>query len=233
MIDTLPLLTPDECQDVVNRLHEARPHWTRRHPMAPFFTLGNPSYLDGGNPPSPAYLEACVGGNAFLAPLFADVYARLEETLARHFQARLARAPRTALPGFHIFLAHKAFTKPVASLHLDLQYEKISWPEDSFYSTEQPLSFTLALQLPASGGGLTWWPLDEKTVLGMPGAELKEAVRSTPAEFFPYRTGHLALHSGHLLHQISPSPKMEKGEARITLQGHGLWGRDGVLYLYW
>lgn len=233
MIESIALLSETDCQDVVRRLHEARPDWTRRHPMAPFFTLGNPSYLDGQTPPSTAYLEACQKGNEQLGPLFADLYDLLRQALTKHFQAEVTQAPRTALPGFHIFLAHKAFTKPVASLHLDLQYQKIHWPEADFYTTNNPLSFTLSLQLPASGGGLKWWPLSEKSVLNMPTARLKEAVHSTPAEFFPYQTGSLALHSGHLLHQIAPSPQMERGEARITLQGHGLWGKDGRLYWYW
>jgi hypothetical protein len=95
------------------------------------------------------------------------------------------------------------------------------------------LSFTLALSLPASGGGLSWWELDEAAVLNMSGEELKRRVQEQPPRFHPYQVGSLALHSGHTLHQVAPSKTMLKGESRITLQGHALLGTDGAYHYYW
>ena len=233
MIESITILSEHECEHVVQTLHTLRTSWVRRHPMAPFFTLGNPSYLDGASPPSASYLDACCAGNAMLGKSFTSLYQRLESVLRDHTQVTVKPAPLAALPGFHIFLAHKAFTRSVASLHLDLQYQKIHWPTPDFYDTTRPLSFTLTLSLPASGGGLTWWDLDETELLPLSKQALRERITHTAPQYFPYTVGMLALHSGHMLHQIAPSARMEKSESRITLQGHGLYASDGCFYYYW
>ena len=42
----------------------------------------------------------------------------------------------------------------------------------------------------------------------------------------------MALHAGHLLHQIAPGTALQPQDERITLQGHGVYV-DGAWRLYW
>ena len=76
------------------------------------------------------------------------------------------------------------------------------------------MSFTLAVALPQSGGGLN--------------------VRENRKQVthIPYHAGRLVLHRGDVLHQIAPTPQVRAGDERITLQGHGVLYR-GVWHFYW
>ena len=82
-------------------------------------------------------------------------------------------------PGFHIFghkpnqvsdpKCAKRFEKPLASLHVDIQYkEHISyWNTYNEVDLEDQLSFTLPIELPTHGGGLwlwDWLKLDQEQI---------------------------------------------------------------------
>ena len=47
----------------------------------------------------------------------------------------------------------------------------------------------------------------------------------------PYTIGKLMYHTGHVLHQIIPGYKLQDGDRRMTLQGHGI-KCDGIWRLY-
>ena len=47
----------------------------------------------------------------------------------------------------------------------------------------------------------------------------------------PYTVGKLFYHTGHVLHQIIPGYKLQEGDRRITLQGHGI-KCDGKWIIY-
>ncbi|WP_241014879.1 hypothetical protein [Burkholderia sp. Ac-20379] len=116
-----------------------------------------------------------------------------------------------ALPGFHIYLPHPAFGKPVANVHRDLQFRDV-------FPGREPgpgdlISFTLSLSTPP-GSGLNQWPDPD----GAP-------------EFFAYRDGMLIVHDGLVTHQAVLA--CDGNAARITLQGHGLRRADGAFVLYW
>jgi hypothetical protein len=49
---------------------------------------------------------------------------------------------------------------------------------------------------------------------------------------FPYTPGAIALHSGHLMHQIGEIDEVAPGDERVTLQGHALFHK-GEWKLYW
>lgn len=51
-------------------------------------------------------------------------------------------------------------------------------------------------------------------------------------EYVPYESGEMVIHSGHTLHQVAPSPRVDPDDERLTLQGHGVW-RDRRRLLYW
>ena len=57
-------------------------------------------------------------------------------------------------------------------------------------------------------------------------------IASRTVAYHPYRIGGLVLHSGHKVHQIAPANDGQRGDERITLQGHGI-RCGGVWNLYW
>ena len=84
-----------------------------------------------------------------------------------------------AYPGFHVF-GHKPgklsdpacgerFSKPLASLHVDIQYRDhmTIWEQFDQVDLEDTLSFTLPVELPRTGGGLfvwDWMAMDEQMI---------------------------------------------------------------------
>ena len=131
------------------------------------------------------------------------------------------------MPGFHIWVAPGIPQRRGASVHFDLQYERvISRPHYAWASGT--MSFTLPIRMPAAGSSLNVWPgvsypEDLPRVAG---------ARETEPEVVHYRVGSAIVHTGHILHQIGASPSVEPDDIRITLQGHGLVV-DGDLILYW
>jgi hypothetical protein len=169
--------------------------------------------------------------NALLRASFAELYSDLCAVLTAAL-GPVRFHPQLALPGFHLFAPRpghdllpgtQAFASAGGSVHVDLQhrahgsvwqgFERIDWA--------RPLSFTLALALPACGGGLRIWP----RTTGVTEAEAEQA------ELVSYRLGELVSFTQPLLHQIAPAALLQAGDQRITLQGHGLCC-DGTWLLY-
>ncbi|GAB7534156.1 hypothetical protein [Burkholderia sp. 3C] len=220
----LDLLDPAARKDWGRRVLQLREHWRPRHPVAPFFTLGLAAYLDHGPHGTGLYADDAArhAANALLDAQFRP----LLDTVAAALSARLgapavlaAADDRAALPGFHIYLPHPAFGKPVANVHRDLQFRDV-------FPAHEPtpgglISFTLSLSTPP-GSGLRHWPAEP--------AESDGNADGEPA-FFPYRDGMLVVHDGLVTHQAVLA--CDGGVARITLQGHGLQREDGRFVLYW
>ena len=115
----------------------------------------------------------------------------------------------------------------------DLQYELIDWTAIGTPETSSQMSLTLALALPESGGGLHVWNINRMEILRLPEDERRAHMQANRiATHQPYVIGSLALHSGHRLHQIAPTPAPRPGDQRLTLQAHGL-RVDGRWLLYW
>ncbi len=222
------------------RVLRLREHWRQRHPQAPFFTLGLAAYLDctanrdGAAPTDSRYADAAVrrASNALLDAHFRPLLDQVAAALAACLGAPAVLAPdpdAAALPGFHIYLPHPAFGKPVAQVHRDLQFRDV-------YPAAQPapgdlISFTLSLSTP-KGSGLNQWHAPAAGDEGNDGDDdgADQHVPRTP-EFFPYRDGMLIVHDGLVTHQAVLACDGEV--ARITLQGHGLRRGDGSFVLYW
>jgi hypothetical protein len=214
-------LSAPDCQAVLDQVHALQPYWCRRMEAAPFFTLGTAAYLDCVAPDNRYAAQAMVSNvvlTSGFGPLLAQLQARLEAILA----APVTYAAHLARPGFHIFLADRLFLIPIASVHFDLQYRLVTWPDTPAPDFAQPLSFTLPIALPAAGGGLNY-------ACG-PRAAPHSAAQLDRHQ--PYRVGHLYLHSGHLLHQIAPAADFAPDDQRVTLQGHAI-RVGGVWQLYW
>lgn len=232
MLQKLSILSEDECQKALKSIHSLRSFWSKRgeHLAAPFFTLGAASYLDASKD-SESYYELAQQYNVVLESYFKWLYRKLEKQLSEALGLPVKPAPGLALPGFHIFLASKIFEKPVASLHLDLQYQLVDW-KDKTIDPESPISFTLAIQLPSQGGGLWTWDVYKKDTEGLDSDAIYALLANKERQYLPYSPGQLVLHSGHMYHQIAPMKDSQAGDERITLQGHGIRSENEYL-IYW
>jgi hypothetical protein len=228
-VETAPFLSEPECEELCAQVHALEPHWVQRLPGLPMYTLGAAAYLDGAGSEQP-YLDAAAKYNPILEQHFAWLYRRLEAAFTERFKAPVAYPAGKALPGFHVFLAHPAFILAQPSIHADLQYRQTDWSWSR--SIARPFSFTVALALPADGGGLHVWDVSIRDLEGLSNDEKARMLRATGERFVPYRRGELLLQLGHQIHRISTPQSMAEGDQRVTFQGHGLLC-DGVWQIYW
>jgi hypothetical protein len=234
MITSLELLSREDCARIVGRVKELREHWISRGQSPSFFhTLGVASYLD-----EPADYRARAGAlNAVLRDHFSWVYDRLLDFLTHRLRRPAVMADGLGHPGFHIWEEPGIFLRPEASVHFDLQYERAFGRDVEGADYDRPLSFTVPLRLPQRGGGLNVWDVDYARFLRFrehTGARLKPADLPVLLDRIrhPYSVGAIAMHSGHLLHQIGEVDQVFPGDERITLQGHALLC-GGEWKLYW
>lgn len=226
---SVPLLSAKYSDDIVDGVLNLADLWQQRS-EADFYTLGAASYLDGAwdSEPYRAFAQRC---NSILADHFEDLYSLLASKLV-DLIGPVVFESELALPGFHVFApkpgqimcdASCVMASVGGSIHWDLQhlchssfwlrYDKVEW--------KYPLSFTLALQLPAAGGGLQFWPDCTNASLAT----------SSAAQSINYCVGNMVIFMLPLLHQIAPVKTLSPTDRRITLQGHGL-RCDGVWRLY-
>lgn len=229
----LPLLSEEECQHWKEKVLSFREQWTQRGD-APFYTLGLCSYIDMYTRPE-VYRAEAQANNDFLLQHFGGLLLLLQTALTQSLVAPVEFCEDLAWPGFHIFEMDETFEIEHARRHYDRQYVHHSWPEGADF--ERPLSFTLCLDLPASGAGLRLWSIHlEDTNQQKPLLTAEEFTclqELQPFQEESYSTGTLVHHSGHQLHQIGPfQGDAEKGEMRLTMQGHGIQV-NGTWWLYW
>lgn len=236
MITVLPVLTGEQNDDVRTAVHDLRDHWIPRGPEpASFFTLGTASYLDlAGDSQAGPYQERRIAARRLLWARFGWLYELVGEAMKKHLQAGVRYPDHLALPGFHIWLEGAIFTRPRASIHFDLQYQLHDWPPGT--DTDRLLSFTLPLRLPEAGGGLNMWDVTyQQCREAMERGWIESAAdlqRFYTRQYVRYTPGHMFVHPGHILHQVAPSSRVEPGDERLTLQGHGA-RCDGQWLLYW
>jgi hypothetical protein len=231
MVVRRSLLDDSACAAACDAVLALRARWIRRVPQVEFFTLGTASYLDR----EPDYTTRLTALNPVLRAHFAPLHAAVTAALAEIVEEPVALAVDKALPGFHVWGVPGIPTEPVASLHFDLQFEQLAWPDGA--DLRRTLSFTLPLRLPRGGGGLSLWDTTKDRVdafyreAGFHGT-LNDLTLLLPERFEPYRCGELVVHSGLELHRIAPVAAVVPDDLRITLQGHGL--RVGNRWqIYW
>lgn len=227
------LLTPSEAAEAVRQVHAAREHWTRRHPGYPVYSLGAASYLDGPTLGFAGYQAEARRLNPVLAARFGWLHERLRAAVSSLVGAEAAYDDRVALPGFHVYLSDPTQPQPVASVHYDMQYDQIDWSGWGTPDRERQLSVTIALALPAAGGGLLVWNINRLAIERMSADEPRaHTAANRDAEYHAYTVGHLAVHSGHQLHQIAPTKDVQPGDERITMQAHAI-PVNGRWLIYW
>jgi len=131
------------------------------------------------------------------------------------------------MPGFQSWMALGIPRLSGASIHFDLQYQRLL-TRRQYSNASGTVSFTLPIKLPAAGSSLRVWPYCTYPA----DVHRLAAVRQTDPEVVPYHLGSAVVHSGHVLHQIGQTTLVQPDDLRITLQGHGLVV-DNMLILYW
>jgi hypothetical protein len=224
----LPLLSPGECKRVEAEVHALRKLWQVRCPGSyKFYTLGAASYLDFSD-----YYAKAAAFNPELDKSFAWLYDYLRAALSDCLKRHIVFEPRAARPGFHIFPPNGDLQIPEGNRHFDMQYLRIDWTERQDLDFSDPISYTLAIRLPRSGGGLNIWSVTKKEFDGMD-KTTRDAVLDRTLQYVPYSIGHLVCHSGLLLHTTAPCiGQLQRDDVRLTLQGHALRCKDTYI-LYW
>ncbi|WP_329956051.1 hypothetical protein [Collimonas silvisoli] len=240
-----PVLSPAQCDDIVQRLLDVEAFWLPRHRDFPFYTLGATNYYDIVANPARPYRRLARQYNPFLLENFAEVYDALLTALRGHLRQTVGFYPGAALPGFHIFAAHPAFEAsdrhdltheewfrrrdadgfPGNPIHVDTAHLAIGLP------AAPTISFTLAIAMPQGGAGMKIWPLTAEHMQRIDEGGKLQLLRRTASRCVAYRTGGLFVHSGDFFHQARGLPFHEQ-QYRITLQGHGAW-LDGQWQLFW
>lgn len=249
-VNDIEMLTEQECDDVRSVVEDWKDIWIQRHPVAPFYTLGASNYFDIAYNPKLPYYRMAKLYNPILLERLGWLYERLADTLAKKLEAPVGYRETLALPGFHIFLSHKAFEQPKDlthqewfrrryvpevvgnPIHCDTPHFVVDWGTTEGIDFSNPLSFTLALALPKSGAGIYVWDLQLDETIDLSQTELLNLVNSREKRIHSYKVGSLALHSGLNYHQVAPLRNMQPDEVRITLQGHSLFCQ-GSWQLYW
>ncbi len=227
------LLTREEAAGVVDALFEERQHWTPRHSDYPIFTMGRASYLDGPKLGFAAFQQEALTLNPILHARFGWLHERLRQAVSTLVGREARFDERLALPGFHIYLSDPTKVQPVASVHFDMQFEKIDWSSIGVVDRDQQLSLTVAIDLPASGGGLLVWNVNRLEIEKMtPEARREHMAANRNAAYHAYTVGNLVVHSGHQLHQIAKTKDVQATDRRITMQSHAS-PVNGEWVIYW
>ena len=225
-----PFFSEKAAKVMAERVKALRDTWkTRNQAMS---TLGTASYLDGGS--TPHYEALALKTNTTAREHFGD----LLDNVLDYFRERCPGSEvkyreGSALPGFHIFHCNKIFSLPVASVHKDMQWNRLGYDEKEEVDEQNTLSFTLALELPEGGGGLYTFEnvaeLPALLNLIIPHPLINSLSKKTKIE---YRVGWIVTHNGQTYHMIAPCKP--SNDFRITLQGHGVYEKNSnTWWIYW
>jgi hypothetical protein len=234
-VQEIEILSGEECDRVHRDVHDLRRRWIRRHTTFPFFTLGAAVYLDATGGRLSSYVDLAAAENPVLEEHFGWLQERVLENVRDFVQAPCVTDPRLALPGFHVFIGHPEFVRPMASKHFDLQYEAIDWSGIGEPEPSRQLSITVPIRVPSNGATLRVWDVSwEQARDADKEARRRLAQANRRATSHPYRAGVMAIHSGHLLHQIGPFVDPQPDDERLTLQAHALPVNEGERWIvYW
>ena len=164
----LDILDNEQSKKAVDLVDKIEKLWIRRAPdPMDFFTIGAVTYMEGVTS-----IKKYHRHRTLLNPVLKKHFTWLYDILIEKLSAEVGKCELfdvLAYPGFHVF-GHKPgkpthpdcaerFCKPLASLHVDIQYRDHAdvWKTFREVDLEDTLSFTLPLELPKYGGGLFVW----------------------------------------------------------------------------
>lgn len=234
MIKAIDFLSDQERRHILEKIYELKLNWTYRSPM--FCTLGTALYLDATSS-FLAYQILAGKTNTILLEHFPQLYPLLKNILQRELQDEVVFESSLALPGFHIFTAPQNDAEMYLmkhhqpSIHFDLQFTQAKWPYNNIESN-RPISFTAAIKLPSSGGGLNYWDIVHEDYHKLSDDDQQALFQSKERLYCPYQEGKIVIHDGFTLHQIAVPDEVKRDDQRITLQGHAV-RCDQVWRVYW
>jgi hypothetical protein len=223
------VLSKERSREISERVKSHKSKWLRRN--AAMSTLGTASYLDGGD--KSEYEKLAQKSNPFMKEMYGDL---LDDVL-EYFQRRCPGSEvkyreEAALPGFHIFDCNRLFSMPVASVHKDMQWNRLRYKKTEEIDSKYTMSFTLAIELPKGGGGLYTFEGADLGVFNwiVPRSLIHGMATKTKIE---YKVGYIVVHNGQTYHMIAPCRQSEDS-VRMTLQGHGVYDKKkNTWWLYW
>ena len=257
MIHRVKTFTEEDCNKIEKTVTALEKLWHNRScerrfsfetetviSKAPFWTLGAVSYLDSTQDP-----ERYATYKNYLNPVLIKKFNWIYEIICERLQSDLKEPVIIdgflAHPGFHIFATKtgsvlrpeyvELFQEPLGSVHVDVQYEEHYdyWHTFKKVDLENPLSFTIPINLPTHGGGLyTWEDIVDPLLFNYTTNNTKLSELESPSVSNLYNKGEMVYFIGHLLHQMMPGTQIQPTDKRITVQGHGV-KCDGVWRLYW
>ena len=221
------LLTEEECERFVKKLHELKSNWIHHESAgteAFTKTLGHPIYLDPKD--GQKYHSSILKSQNLMQENFADLYARVCGFFENYLKEPVRLAPLGAVPGFHIFDG----PMPTGGLeHFDQHHEMFSRFFKDDWDLTSYLSFTLPLKVPQNGAGLTLWNLTMQDLAVDGTRKMKEQKPNVIA----YSPGKIFVLTEQLLHKMAPDNGFVAGDERITLQGHLIRHRSDGWVMYW
>ncbi len=225
------IFNEDELEKIKETIYELRNYKTERNSV--MSTIGVPSYIDGVN--KEVYTEKMKEYNELLKDNFGWMYPKLLRDFENITGKKCVYSDRLSLPGFHIFEAQSWLGSgwPVASLHVDKQYDLIDLDDELEYDTDDVISITVGIKLPKRSG-LYLYDLTEKDV-GNPGLmPFFTKFWNEPRYKIDYKEGYSYIHDGKHFHMISEFNSEDSYDKRITLQCHGIYCKTTDEYLiYW
>jgi hypothetical protein len=242
---TQKILNAHHIESALLEVDQLSPYWIRRAPQPlESFTLGAATYLDL-TPRCQNYDAIRLKINPILEMRLGWLYTLLIGALSEEFGPMVLQK-ELAFPGFHIFGAMPGqstsvagctmMERPIASVHIDAPYRAHMsiWSQYKKIDFLNPLSITLCLRLPESGGGLNMWQelVQETRHAGHDMVDCHfSGIDKNAFRYIPYQTGCVYVTSGHQVHQIAPSRPMLPEDRRVTLQAHAV-RCDGVWRLF-
>lgn len=229
----------DELDKITEKIYELKDYKTERNSV--MSTIGIPSYIDGSN--KEVYNDKLIEYNELLNDNFTWMYPKLLDKLRHITGKKCVYSSNLSLPGFHIFEAQSWLGSgwPVASLHVDKQYELIdlsntsssTTSDDLEYDTDDVISFTVGIKLPKKSG-LYLYDLTEKDIGNIGIIPFFTKFWNESRYKIEYEEGYLYIHDGKHFHMISEFNSVDNTDKRITLQGHGIYCKTTDEYLiYW
>jgi hypothetical protein len=238
----IDVLNTDEVTQAIIDVEQLYEHWVKRYD-ADAYTLGATLYEDikplGG---IYNYMEIVKDSNPILIKQFKWLYDIVISKLSEEIGPAQLDG-KLGYPGFHIFghppnklnsdITLQVMQTPIAAIHYDRQYnDLLPYWNSCFlqnYDLSMPISFTLALELPKNGGGLSTWGTNKYEIDDEYSTYVKSLDYSNheqghlgPPNIVPYSLGKMFYFIGDMLHQIAPAYNMSYNDRRITMQGHGI-----------
>jgi hypothetical protein len=220
LIQDIPLLSTETCEEILDRVLKLRSHW-EAFPEAGYFGLGT-GPIASGEPGRQDYLRAAQNVNHLMDEQFGALYAQILSCLADPLGTDAIQiADRLRRPGFLIFEQGHGVeliaSAPGKRAHFDLPWRR-------FYAADHvdaTLAFTLVISQPAEGSALAVWPLRISEIAALT-SSIGEYVQRVEPELLPYRIGDLRVHDGRVLHAVAQEAAGAADRPRVSLQGFGV-----------